>query len=421
MSVSLFREGLLSVGFLQIVQVISQRKEVEQMLRKILTLVIAILFTITGLILLQNALPELSVLIGYDIHSGGPFGYSWIHILFGAVSILVFGWIGWVITPFLIKYIIRFSERVAGLLSMAPSVDIAVTLIGVIIGLVLANLIGAPFSHLPIVGPYIPVVLSVIFALVGAQVALRKSKDILDFITRRRSHRARMAGSRYGKDDDGDPLLSDLAGTDEFPMPQYTRNKLLDTSVIIDGRIEDVLQTGFLEGYMIVPHFVLDELQALSDSADSLKRAKGRRGLDLIQKLQQENRQIIIIETSDYDAISGVDSKLVEMAKDTGSAIVTNDFNLNKVATIQGIAVLNLNDLANALKIVVVPGQELSATLLREGKEHGQAVAYLQDGTMIVVEDGRRFIGKTVRVIVTSVFQTSAGRMIFAKLPAASA
>ena len=421
MSVSLFREGLLSVGFLQIVQVISQRKEVEQMLRKILTLVIAILFTITGLILLQNALPELSVLIGYDIHSGGPFGYSWIHILFGAVSILVFGWLGWVTTPFLIKYIIRFSERVAGLLSMAPSVDIAVTLIGVIIGLVLANLIGAPFSHLPIVGPYIPVVLSVIFALVGAQVALRKSKDILDFITRRRSHRARMAGSRYGKDDDGDPLLSDLAGTDEFPMPQYTRNKLLDTSVIIDGRIEDVLQTGFLEGYMIVPHFVLDELQALSDSADSLKRAKGRRGLDLIQKLQQENRQIIIIETSDYDAISGVDSKLVEMAKDTGSAIVTNDFNLNKVATIQGIAVLNLNDLANALKIVVVPGQELSVTLLREGKEHGQAVAYLQDGTMIVVEDGRRFIGKTVRVIVTSVFQTSAGRMIFAKLPAASA
>ena len=421
MSVSLFREGLLSVGFLQIVQVISQRKEVEQMLRKILTLVIAILFTITGLILLQNALPELSVLIGYDIHSGGPFGYSWIHILFGAVSILVFGWLGWVTTPFLIKYIIRFSERVAGLLSMAPSVDIAVTLIGVIIGLVLANLIGAPFSHLPIVGPYIPVVLSVIFALVGAQVALRKSKDILDFITRRRSHRARMAGSRYGKDDDGDPLLSDLAGTDEFPMPQYTRNKLLDTSVIIDGRIEDVLQTGFLEGYMIVPHFVLDELQALSDSADSLKRAKGRRGLDLIQKLQQENRQIIIIETSDYDAISGVDSKLVEMAKDTGSAIVTNDFNLNKVATIQGIAVLNLNDLANALKIVVVPGQELSATLLREGKEHGQAVAYLQDGTMIVVEDGRRFIGKTVRVIVTSVFQTSAGRMIFAKLPAVGA
>ncbi|MEE3381453.1 MAG: PIN domain-containing protein [Succiniclasticum sp.] len=393
------------------------------MLRKILTLVIAILFTITGLILLQNALPELSVLIGYDIHSGGPFGYSWIHILFGAVSILVFGWIGWVITPFLIKHIIRFSERVAGLLSMAPSVDIAVTLIGVIIGLVLANLIGAPFSHLPIVGPYIPVVLSVIFALIGAQVALRKSKDILGFITRRRSRRARMAGSRYGKDgeEDDDALLPDLAGTDEFPMPQYTRNKLLDTSVIIDGRIEDVLKTGFLEGYMIVPHFVLDELQQLSDSADSLKRAKGRRGLDLIQKLQQENRQIVIIETSDYDAIPGVDSKLVEMAKDTGSAIVTNDFNLNKVATIQGIAVLNLNDLANALKIVVVPGQELSATLLREGKEHGQAVAYLQDGTMIVVEDGRRFIGKTVRVIVTSVFQTSAGRMIFAKLPAVGA
>ena len=363
------------------------------MLRKILTLVIAVLFTVTGLILLQNALPELSVLIGYDIHSGGPFGYSWIHILFGIVSAIFFGWFGWVVTP-----------------SMAPSVDIAVTLIGVSVGLILANLMGAPFSRLPVVGPYIPVVLSVVFALIGAQVALRKSKDILGFIARRRPRRKNRAAQEES------PLPVLLEETD-FPVPQYTRNKLLDTSVIIDGRIGDVLKTGFLEGNMIVPHFVLDELQTLSDSADDLKRAKGRRGLDLIRALQQDSRQILILETTDYDEIAGVDAKLVEMAKDTGSAIVTNDFNLNKVATIQGIAVLNLNDLSNSLKIVVVPGQELDVSLLREGKESGQAVAYLEDGTMIVVQEGRRLIGRHVKVIVTSVFQTSAGRMIFAKLP----
>ena len=380
------------------------------MLRKILTLVIAVLFTVTGLILLQNALPELSVLIGYDIHSGGPFGYSWIHILFGIVSAIFFGWFGWVVTPFLIQHIIRASESVAAFLSMAPSVDIAVTLIGVIVGLILANLMGAPFSRLPVVGPYIPVVLSVVFALIGAQVALRKSKDILGFIARRRPRRKNRAAQEES------PLPVLLEETD-FPVPQYTRNKLLDTSVIIDGRIGDVLKTGFLEGNMIVPHFVLDELQTLSDSADDLKRAKGRRGLDLIRALQQDSRQILILETTDYDEIAGVDAKLVEMAKDTGSAIVTNDFNLNKVATIQGIAVLNLNDLSNSLKIVVVPGQELDVSLLREGKESGQAVAYLEDGTMIVVQKGRRLIGRHVKVIVTSVFQTSAGRMIFAKLP----
>jgi uncharacterized protein YacL len=380
------------------------------MLRKILTLVIAVLFTVTGLILLQNALPELSVLIGYDLHSGGPFGYSWIHIFFAIVSIIFFGWFGWVVTPFLIQYIIRISESIASVLSMAPSVDIAVTLIGVIIGLILANLIGAPLSHLPIVGPYIPVILSVIFALIGAQVALRKSKDILGFIARRRPHRKGRTAEEVSLPDM--PLEES-----DFPVPQYTRNKLLDTSVIIDGRIEDVLKTGFLEGNMIIPHFVLDELQKLSDSADDLKRSKGRRGLDLIRKLQQENRQIVVLETTDYEDIAGVDAKLVEMAKDTGSAIVTNDFNLNKVATIQGIAVLNINDLANSLKIVVVPGQELNVNLLREGKENGQAVAYLEDGTMIVVQEGRRFIGRRVKVIVTSVFQTSAGRMIFAKLP----
>lgn len=205
-------------------------------------------------------------------------------------------------------------------------------------------------------------VLSVVFALIGAQVALRKSKDILGFIARRRPRRKNRAAQEES------PLPVLLEETD-FPVPQYTRNKLLDTSVIIDGRIGDVLKTGFLEGNMIVPHFVLDELQTLSDSADDLKRAKGRRGLDLIRALQQDSRQILILETTDYDEIAGVDAKLVEMAKDTGSAIVTNDFNLNKVATIQGIAVLNLNDLSNSLKSSSFPGRNwMSASCGKERK-----------------------------------------------------
>ena len=172
-----------------------------------------------------------------------------------------------------------------------------------------------------------------------------------------------------------------------------------------------------MHGNLVIPHFVLDELQRLSDSSDNLKRAKGRRGLDLIHELQDMTGHVVIVKDLEYDAFQDVDSKLIALAKDTGSAIVTNDFNLNKVASIQGIRVLNINDLANAVKPVVIPGEEMTAYLLREGKESGQAIAYLQDGTMIVVEGGRKYIGNKIRVAVTSVLQTSAGRMIFAKVP----
>jgi uncharacterized protein YacL len=202
-----------------------------------------------------------------------------------------------------------------------------------------------------------------------------------------------------------------------MPAELAAFNKLLDTSVIIDGRIADILKTGFLEGNLVIPHFVLDELQRLSDSSDNLKRAKGRRGLDFIHELQEMFHHVVIVQDPEHDMIQDVDSKLVALAKDTNSIIVTNDFNLNKVASIQGIRVLNINDLANAVKPVVIPGEEMTAYLLREGKESGQAIAYLQDGTMIVVEGGRKYIGNKIRIAVTSVLQTSAGRMIFAKVP----
>ena len=196
----------------------------------------------------------------------------------------------------------------------------------------------------------------------------------------------------------------------------YSKNKLLDTSVIIDGRIIDILKTGFLEGRLIVPDFVLEELQKLADSSDNLKRAKGRRGLDLIQEIQQKNKEQLLVEDTDFEDLNEVDAKLVKLAKQTEAVIITNDFNLNKVAEIQGVSVLNINDLANAIKPVVLPGEEMNVFVVKDGKENNQGVAYLEDGTMIVVEGGKKLVGENTAVVVTSVLQTSAGRMIFAKL-----
>ena len=385
------------------------------MLRRILTAAIAVLLTVTGLILMEQLLPQISYFLGYNIHSTGLLGYSYIHWLFAIVSVLFFGWIGWVITPFLIKFLLKYSEIVASVLAKAPSADIIVSLIGVLVGLILANLIGAPFSRLPIVGPYSPIVLSIVLALTGAKVASHKSKDILGLFYRSRAQVKDpvVVTEEMAQDQQEDAVVD----ADSLPVELAASNKLLDTSVIIDGRISDILKTGFLEGNLVIPHFVLDELQRLSDSSDNLKRAKGRRGLDFIHELQEIFPHVVIVNDMEYEMIQDVDSKLIALAKDTGSMIVTNDFNLNKVASIQGIRVLNINDLANAVKPVVIPGEEMTVYLLREGKESGQAIAYLQDGTMIVVEGGRKYIGNKIRIAVTSVLQTSAGRMIFAKVP----
>lgn len=191
--------------------------------------------------------------------------------------------------------------------------------------------------------------------------------------------------------------------------------KLLDTSVIIDGRVSDIAETGFLEGQLLVPEFVLRELQLVADSADSMKRNRGRRGLDILQKIQkQANIKVQIVE-QEYPEIKDVDMKLIELAKESGAKIVTNDFNLNKVAQLRGVEVLNINELANSLKPVVLPGEGMRVFILKEGKEYNQGVAYLDDGTMVVVDNARRMIGRTVDVEVTSVLQTTAGKMIFGR------
>ncbi len=193
--------------------------------------------------------------------------------------------------------------------------------------------------------------------------------------------------------------------------------KILDTSVIIDGRVADICRTGFLEGTLVVPHFVLRELQQIADSADSIKRNRGRRGLDILEKVKSVPGITVQIVEKDFPDVKEVDLKLIELAKELGAKIVTNDFNLNKVSQLRGVEVLNINELANALKPVVLPGETMKVFILKEGKEYNQGVAYLDDGTMVVVDNARRMIGKTIATQVTSVLQTTAGKMIFGRFP----
>ena len=191
---------------------------------------------------------------------------------------------------------------------------------------------------------------------------------------------------------------------------------IVDTSVIIDGRIAEVCETGFIEGRLIVPQFVLQELQYIADSSDSMKRARGKRGLDVLKQIQTSKKVEVVITDRDFDNIREVDSKLVALAKEIGAKVLTNDANLNKVAELNGVGVLNLNKLATAMKPVVLPGEVMNILVLKEGKEHGQGVGYLEDGTMVVIDNGREFLGKSVDVTITSVLQTTGGRMIFSKL-----
>mgnify|MGYP001029417311 FL=1 len=206
--------------------------------------------------------------------------------------------------------------------------------------------------------------------------------------------------------------LGGIFGGEKLSKKSY---KILDTSVIIDGRIADIAETGFLDGVLVIPQFVLRELQLVADSADSLKRNRGRRGLDILQRLQKVASLNIQIVEDDFPAVREVDLKLIELAKLYEGKIVTNDFNLNKVAQLQGVEVLNINELANALKPIVLPGETMKVFILKEGKEYNQGVAYLDDGTMVVVDNARKMIGKNIDISVTSVLQTTAGKMIFGR------
>ncbi|MRG87990.1 PIN/TRAM domain-containing protein [Salinibacillus xinjiangensis] len=302
-------------------------------------------------------------------------------------------------TFWLVDYIVEFLRWVEETLVKVPVIDLLFGSIGLIIGLIIALLINIPIQDIQIqlVSQVIPIFLTVILGYLGFQVGFKRRNEFVNLLSTPRKEKRK--------------AVEEEESVEDFHM----KAKILDTSVIIDGRIADICQTKFLEGTVVIPQFVLEELQHIADSSDVLKRNRGRRGLDVLNRMQKEIPIDVQIYEGDFEDVQEVDSKLVKLAKKLEGILVTNDFNLNKVCEFQNVEVLNINDLANAVKPVVLPGEELNVHVIKDGKEDKQGVAYLDDGTMIVVEEGRNYIGKTIEVIVTSVLQTSAGRMIFAK------
>lgn len=312
--------------------------------------------------------------------------------------------VGLVLGLLLAPWIIRGALRLIALLEMylqkTPTQDLVMGSVGLIIGLIIANLLGSILYFLGPLGRLIWILGTVLLGYLGMSIAVKKREELLGLFSN---------WPRFGKD---------KAARGEA---RHSNLKLLDTSVIIDGRIADLCASGFIEGVLVAPNFVLEELRHIADSPDVLKRNRGRRGLDILNKMRKESpvKIQVLDNIRGLEDIAEVDSKLVKLAQRLGAKVLTNDFNLNKVAELQGVKVLNINELANAIKPVVLPGEEMMVQVVKDGKEMGQGVAYLDDGTMIVVDGGKRYMGQTITVLVTSVLQTAAGRMIFAKPKAA--
>jgi len=359
-----------------------------------------IAFTLAGIAIGYGVFLLLEFLVGLNVDLRAQ-GFVGIHRIWTAViCALIFGLIFFRITPAIGKHSAKMAKTIESDLQSVSANDMVMGTVGLIIGLVIAFLISRIYVGIQIffIGTILTIFTYLILAYLGVIIATKKGKDIIPALlaARRSSSGAPKIKSKHG---DASP-------------------KILDTSVIIDGRIADIIKTGFIEGGIIIPEFVLVELRHIADSSDSLKRNRGRRGLDVLNKIQSEYGIEVYNTESEksLDEIPEVDVKLLKLAQLTNGKVVTNDFNLNKVASIKGVEVLNINELANTLKPVVLPGEDMKLFLVKEGKESNQAVAYLDDGTMIVVEEGRKSIGQTVTVVVTSVLQTAAGRMIFAKI-----
>jgi uncharacterized protein YacL len=309
--------------------------------------------------------------------------------LFCLVGILF----GLILTPYFTTRPMRIIRRT--LLSVS-SQTLASGLTGLVVGLVIAALLTFPLSLLPApVGKVLPFVGVVLFGYLGIAVFVMRQTDLSSLVRFTPGHSSEESSTAN--------------------QPTY-RTVLLDTSVIIDGRIADIARTGFLVGTLLIPRFVLNELQFIADSSDNLRRQRGRRGIEVISQLQKDTSTPLRISDMDVEGVREVDDKLVVLARQLKCPILTNDYNLNRIAELQGVSVLNVNELANAVKLVFLPGESIEVNVIQEGKESGQGVGYLDDGTMVVVEDGRNHLNKKINVTVTKVLQTAAGRMIFARL-----
>lgn len=325
----------------------------------------------------------------------------------GIVSFIVLlccicGIIFYLIAPIIYKEITNLIEYIEKNMQKLSITEILYGAVGAIIALLITSFIAKPINNFRIAGPILFTLLNLLVAIIGAEIMIKKKDDITSLIVNIKRPTSKEKKSKDSQKDISDECRSGIP-------------KVLDTSVIIDGRIFDICETGFIEGPLIIPNFVLDELRHISDSSDALKRNRGRRGLDILNKIQKELPIETKIVDDDFPKIAEVDSKLLKLAQEMKGKVLTNDYNLNKVAEFQGVPVLNINELSNAIKQVVLPGEEMTIDIIKDGKESSQGVAYLDDGTMIVVEGGKKYIGETKTVIVTSVLQTAAGRMIFAK------
>lgn len=359
-------------------------------------LIIQIVFAVVGLGIGAVYVPVIWAIAGQAANSW--YNNVLTNSLIGA---LVF----WLLSLLLSGFIERLINDFEKTLSSKSPAYLFFGSVSMIIGLVLAILISTPLTRIdsPLFSGIIPIVLMMLFGYLGFRIGTTKRDEW------RRLFQFRTRKGPEGVTDGSETII------DKPIDKNYHHYKILDTNILIDGRIYDLVKTGFIEGTLLVPNFVLYELQYIADSSDSIKRVRGRRGLDILNKLQNENIVPIEMYEGDYDDISEVDSKLIRLAKDVNGIIVTNDYNLNKVIEFQNVQVLNINALANALKPRVIPGEHLNVMVVKNGTERQQGVAYLDDGTMVVVEDGRFYLSQHLDVVVTSAIQTDAGRMIFAK------
>jgi uncharacterized protein YacL len=306
--------------------------------------------------------------------------------LLGALSGLLF-------TPYLTT---RPAKAMRSLLGRMAAESLFAGMAGLVVGLLIAALLAFPLSLLPApLGEILPFIGVLIFSYFGISLFMMRQGDIMG-------------------------LISTLSGRSEggssSSWTNLNRNILLDTSVIIDGRVADIAKTGFLPGTLLIPRFVLNELQYIADSPDGMRRQRGRRGMEVLAELQKLPNILVRISDINVDGVREVDDKLIVLGKQLKSPVLTNDYNLNRIAEIQGVTVLNINELANAVKSVVLPGEALRINIMQEGKEHSQGVGYMEDGTMVVVENGKDYIGEYMDVNITKVLQTAAGRMIFGRV-----
>ncbi|HJA22675.1 MAG TPA: PIN domain nuclease [Candidatus Limosilactobacillus intestinavium] len=355
--------------------------------------IVRLIFTVFGAAMGYYYLPPVWPAIGVKYNS----------VLMVIVDILIGGIIFWLLSLISIGWVLKLIQRVEDYLTKKSPIYLFFGALLTIIGLILAILISIPLwrTHIPVVNNIIPILLMIIFSYFGFRMGTTRLDDWRTLLTLKRGNNKELTGKT------GDVIKQQDAN--------YHHYKILDTNILIDGRIYDLVKTGFLEGTLLVPNFVLYELQYIADSGESIKRVRGRRGLDILNKLRSEKIVPIEMYEGDFEDIPEVDSKLIALAKKVDGVIVTNDWNLNKVIQFQNVQVLNINNLAKSLRPRVIPGEHLHVTVVKKGTERQQGVAYMDDGTMVVVEDGRYYMNENIEVEVTSALQTDAGRMIFAR------